>query len=189
MSSAPEPQRCAWLNLRNKEYVDYHDKEWGRRVPDSRLYELLMLECFQAGLSWECVLRKRTRFREVFAGWEARTVARFDSGKIDALMRDAGIIRHRAKIEAAVVNARAFLALSEEYGSFTRFIESVIGDETVTECRSIPSPAAEELSRRLRKHGMKFTGPSTVYAFLQAAGFINAHEPGCFLHPDAGKKG
>lgn len=177
-----EPTRCQWLNTANKEYVEYHDLEWGMPVNDDQLYEALMLECFQAGLSWECILRKRAAFCLAFDGWNASVVASYDTDKVESLMANPGIIRHRGKIGAAITNARIFLDIQSKYGSFEAYIRKFTGPDIIRSHQNAPSDVAIEISRHLKKLGMKFTGPSTIHSFLQATGFINAHEPCCFLY-------
>lgn len=178
-----EVTRCQWLNTADQEYVEYHDKEWGKPIMnDDRLYEALMLECFQAGLSWKCILRKRAAFRLAFDNWEASTVATYNADKINSLMENPDIIRHRGKIVAAIINARIFLDIQREYGSFEAYIRKFTGHVIIRDHQNTPSSAARNISKHLKKLGMKFTGPSTIHSFLQATGFINAHDPCCFLY-------
>lgn len=175
--------RCSWCNTRNPLYVEYHDHEWG--VPqhdDARLHELLLLEIFQAGLSWECVLNKREAFRQAFDGFDARAIARYSSEKIDELMHNPGIIRNRRKMDAAVRNAGAFLNIAERYGSFDKFIWGFTSGCTIVECGMTRSVLSDRVSRALKDEGMSFVGSVTVYAYLQAIGVINGHDAACFLH-------
>lgn len=175
-------KRCAWVNLKNPLYVKYHDEEWGRRTKNDRsLYELFILETFQAGLSWECVLNKRGAIRAAFDGFEPEKVAAYDEHEIERLMVTEGIIRNRAKLGAAVSNSKVYLALSAEFGSFERYIESFVGSKPIIEpyTERTNSPLSDALSKDMKRRGMKFVGSTTVYSFLQAAGFIFAHGPEC----------
>jgi DNA-3-methyladenine glycosylase I len=180
--------RCAWAGS-DPLYVAYHDKEWG--VPlrdDARLLELLVLEGAQAGLSWITILRKRARYRELFAGFDPQRVARFTPARIDALLKDAGIVRHRGKLESAVRNARAFLEVAREHGSFDRYSWAFVGGRPIVNRwrapGEVPAETAESraLSQDLRRRGFSFVGPSICYAFLQATGRVNDHLLGCFRH-------
>lgn len=175
--------RCRWCNINNPLYIDYHDKEWGKRcADDKKLYEMLILESFQAGLSWECVLNKRDAFRKAFDGFEAETVSFYDEKKIALLMEDNSIIRNRLKINAAVVNSKAFLLIVKEYGSFYTYLKSFTGDNVIYENDKTQSELSDLISRDLKKRGMKFVGSTIIYSFLQATGFINSHENSCFLY-------
>lgn len=178
-----ERQRCGWCNLANPRYVQYHDEEWGVPTHDDReLFELLVLESFQAGLSWECVLNKRERFRQVFNGFDPAVVAGYGEEKIERLMADPGIIRNRRKIQAAVKNASVFLEIQREYGSFDRYLWGFTGGETVREYGLSNSPLSDDISSDLKRRGMSFVGSTVVYAYLQSAGVIDSHDEGCFLH-------
>ena len=174
--------RCPWANPKNPLYIEYHDHEWG--VPehdDRRLFELLILEGFQAGLSRECILNRREGFRAAFDGFDPEKVAAYDEKKLAELLADPRIIRNRLKIAAAPVNARAFLEIQREYGSFGSYLWSHTGGEVIYETGLASSPLSDGISRELKARGMKFVGSTIVYAFLQAAGMINSHEPSCFL--------
>lgn len=176
-------RRCAWCGD-DPLYVGYHDREWGVPVRDDRrLFEQLMLEGAQAGLAWITVLRKREHYRRAFAGFDPRKVARFDRRKVDALMRDAGLVRHRGKLESAAVNARAFLEMQAEHGSFAAWLWSHVDGRPVVRRSRKPratSPLAEKVSGELRRRGMKFVGPTIIHAYLQAVGIIDEHTPGCW---------
>ena len=178
--------RCFWVNLNNPAYVKYHDHEWG--VPqhdDGKLFELLVLESFQAGLSWECILNKRGEFRRAFDGFDAEKIAKYDQDKVEELMLNSGIIRNRMKINAAIKNAQAFLAIQQEFGSFNNYIQTFTNGITVTEpCDAhTTSPLSNAISKDLKKRRMSFVGSTTIYSFLQAIGVINGHTAECFLHP------
>ena len=176
-------RRCAWCNPKNAVYVAYHDGEWGRLFPDDTyLYEMLVLESFQAGLSFECVLNKREAFRAAFDAFDREKVASYTPDKIEDLMRDKRIIRNRGKIEAAVKNAAIFGAVAEEYGSFGAYLRSFVGDTVLQEVGKTQSALSDAISADLRARGMCFVGSRIVYAYLQAIGLIDSHEVGCFLH-------
>ncbi len=178
--------RCAWVNLNNKAYVAYHDTEWGVPVYDDHLlFEILLLETFQSGLSWECVLNKRTAFREAFDDFNATKIAHYDAKKHQALTDNAGIIRHKGKIQAATKNARVFLAIQEEWGSFAKYLWHWTKDTVCYETGKTTSPLSDTISKDLKKRGMSFVGSITIYSYLQAIGIINGHEPHC--HCYAGK--
>lgn len=182
MEWADGKQRCCWANPKNERYIRYHDEEWGVPVHDDhKLFEMLVLECFQAGLSWECVLNKREAFREAFDGFNLEVVCGYDEEKMASLRSNAGIIRNRLKIEAAVTNARAFRAIQQEYGSFTEYLWHWTDGQVVYEKGRTQSELSDRISMDLRKRGMKFVGSTVIYAYLQAVGVIYAHDVGCFL--------
>jgi DNA-3-methyladenine glycosylase I len=178
--------RCPWVDLQKPDYVAYHDQEWGVPVRDDRLmFEFLILEGAQAGLSWYTILRRREGCRQAFANFDPEQVARFDAAQSAALLLNPAIIRNRLKIEAAVANARAFLAVQEEFGSFCDYIwRFVEGRPKVNELRTradypVTSPEAEALSRDLKKRGFRFVGPTVCYAHMQATGMVNDHTIDC----------
>ena len=177
--------RCAWAQTPLS--IAYHDDEWGRPVHDDRvLFEFLILEGAQAGLSWEIILKKRDGYRKAFAGFDPARVARFTDSRLARLMNDAGIVRNRLKISSAVTNARAFLMTQREFGSFDRFVWSFVGGAPrITRPRSlseIPARTAESdaLSKELAKRGFKFVGSTICYAFMQAVGIVDDHAVDCF---------
>lgn len=179
--------RCPWVDLSKPDYVRYHDEEWGVPVrDDGTLFEFLVLEASQAGLSWYTVLRKRDGYRAAFAGFDPQAVARFTADDVARLMLDAGIIRHRRKIEAAVANARAFLAVQERFGSFAAYLwRFVDGRPIVHDLRTLAdypasTPESDALSRDLKARGFAFLGSTTCYAFMQAVGLVNDHSLDCF---------
>jgi DNA-3-methyladenine glycosylase I len=181
--------RCAWSGS-DPLYQAYHDKEWGVPVHDDRrLFEMLILEGAQAGLSWITILRKRERYREVFDGFDANTVATYGGAKIASLLKDPGIVRNRLKIESTVLNAKAFLAVQKEFGSFDRYVwQFVRGKPLVNRWRTLEqipasTPESDALSRDLKKRGFKFVGGTICYAFMQAVGMVNDHTVGCFRYP------
>ena len=180
--SEQEKRRCHWCNMANPTYVAYHDNEWGVPVhDDGKLFEMLLLESFQAGLSWECILNKREAFRKAFDGFDYRKIALYDESKIQSLMQDKGIVRNRLKIKAAVTNARIFWEIQTEYGSFDRYIWGFTNGNIVYETGLVTSPLSDAISKDLRKRGMKFVGSTVIYAYLQAVGIINSHEESCWL--------
>lgn len=174
--------RCHWANPKNPRYVAYHDEEWGVPVHDDRkLFEMLVLESFQAGLSWECVLNKREAFARAFDGFDAQKVSGYSEERCLALQKDPGIICNLQKIRAAVQNARVFLEIQREWGSFDRYLWHWTGEKTVYETDRTHSALSDTLSKDLKKRGMRFVGTVTLYAYLQAVGVVYAHEEGCFL--------
>lgn len=191
MKSAVEANelcRCPW-GTENPLYIKYHDEEWGVPVHDDRRhFEFLILEAFQAGLSWLLILKKRDNFQRAFADFDPIKVARFSQTRIETLMNDTGIIRNRRKIEAAVNNAQRFLEVREEFGSFDRYIWDFVKGKPVInsweELSHIPAKTvlAEKVSEDLKKRGFKFLGPTVVYAHMQAVGLVNDHLVSCFRH-------
>jgi DNA-3-methyladenine glycosylase I len=180
--------RCPWPQD-NEQMIRYHDTEWGVPLHDDRkLFEFLVLDAFQAGLSWAIVLRKREGFRKAFSSFDPRKVAKYDGNKVKALLADASIIRNRLKIEATIANARAFLAVQREFGSFDRYIWQFTGGRTkMNRCRTlrqIPCRSAESdaMSKDLKARGFRFVGSTICYAFMQAAGMVNDHLVGCYRH-------
>ena len=182
-----EPQRCPWVDLRKPLYVAYHDTEWGVPVHDDRLmFEYLVLEGAQAGLSWYTVLSKRENYRRAFDGFDPARMAAWDDAKIETLLRDPGIIRNRLKIRAARDNARCFLALCEERGSFSDYLWGFVGGTvrsnapvTLADYRA-SSPESDALSRDLKRRGFRFAGSTVMYAHMQATGMVNDHSRDCF---------
>lgn len=179
--------RCWWCGD-DPLYVDYHDNEWG--VPlhdDKRLFEMLILEGFQAGLSWLTILRKRENFRRAFAGFNVKKVAAFDARDIKRLMADAGIVRNLLKIKSAVINARCFMEVQREFGSFDKYIWGFTGGKTLRRPRGmskenlpVTSPESDALSKDLKKRGFKFVGSTIIYAHMQATGMVDDHVKDCF---------
>lgn len=175
-------RRCFWANPKNEAYIHYHDSEWGVPVHDDlKLFEMLVLESFQAGLSWECVLNKREAFREAFDHFDPKKVCAYDESRIQALAQNPGIIRNRAKIRAAVGNARVFLDIQKEYQSFSRYLWHFTEGRVIHEKGKSTSPLSDAVSADLKRRGMKFVGSTIIYAYLQAVGVIYSHEGGCFL--------
>ena len=176
-------KRCFWANPRNPLYIKYHDEEWGQPVhDDAKLLDLLILECFQAGLSWECVLNKREAFRKAFDGFDRDTILAYDEIKVDELMSTSGIIRNRAKIKAAISNISVFKSIQAEFGSFDAYLSGFCPKEPIFDHTSTTSTISDALSADLRKRGMKFVGSTTIHAFLQSIGVFNSHYPDCYLY-------
>jgi DNA-3-methyladenine glycosylase I len=188
------PRRCDWAG--NALSVRYHDEEWGVPVRDDRRwFEFLVLEGAQAGLSWDTILRKRDRYRTVFDGFDPALVARYDASKVEALLADPGIIRNRLKVASAVANARAFLGVRDEFGSFDAFIWRAVGGRPRANAwhsqAEVPARTAESdaLSKELKRRGFNFVGTTICYAFMQATGLVNDHLVGCFRHAQVGGTG
>ena len=177
--------RCKWCNIKNLVYIEYHDKEWGVPEHDDRmLFELLILENFQAGLSWECVLNKRPAFREAFDQFDPETVCEYGEEKLAELLQNEKLIRNRLKMNAAVTNANVFRKIQKEFGTFDRYIWGFTDGKTVYEVGETHSELSDAISKDLKKRGMKFVGTTIIYSYLQAIGVINSHEEGCFLYRD-----
>ena len=175
-------KRCHWAAPGDPLYIKYHDEEWGIPVHEDReLFEMLLLEGFQAGLSWACILKKREAFSRAFDGFDVQKVSAYDAGKLAALQADSGIIRNRLKIQAAVINAGVFQEIQQEWGSFVRYLWHWTDGQAVYEAGNVSSPLSDSVSKDLKKRGMKFVGTVIIYSYLQAVGVINSHEPDCFL--------
>ena len=177
------PKRCPWVNLKNPVYVRYHDEEWS--VPchdDHALYELLILESFQAGLSWECVLNKRENFRRAYGGFDVDKVAAYGEEEIAALLADPGLIRNRLKVRASVRNSVVFKAIRAEFGSFDRYLWGFTDGKPRREDCALrtSSPLSDAISKDLKKRGMTFVGTTIIYSYLQAVGVLAAHTADCF---------
>lgn len=185
-------KRCKWVNLKNDLYVKYHDKEWGRPIHDDQLlFELLILEGAQAGLSWETVLNKREHYRKVFYNFDPVKVSKIKKDKIEKILQDPGVIRNRLKIESTVTNAIAFLKVQKEFGSFDKYIWGFVDEKPIiNDLKSMKdyptkSMISDLISKDLKKRGFKFIGSTIIYAFMQAVGMVQDHGAGCEL---AGKK-
>ncbi|UCH96629.1 MAG: DNA-3-methyladenine glycosylase I [Candidatus Aminicenantes bacterium] len=182
-------KRCEWVPLDNPLYVKYHDEEWGVPIHDDQLlFEFLILEGMQAGLSWLTILRKRENFRTAFHHFDPRKVAQYDEKKIESLMQNSGIIRNRLKIQAAVQNAKAFLEVQAEFGSFDAFIWQFLEGKPIINqwktLKEIPAktPLSDTISKELKKRGFQFVGSTIVYAHMQATGMVNDHTIDCFRY-------
>jgi len=182
-------QRCAWAGISDPLYLDYHDKEWGVPVHDDRLlFEFLVLEGAQAGLSWSTILNKRENYRQAFDNFDASKVAAYDDKKIAELLSNPGIVRNRLKVNAAIQNAKAFLAVQQEFGSFDAYIWQFVGGKPKVNAwktlKAIPAETDESraMSKDLLKRGFRFVGPTICYAFMQAVGLVNDHTVDCFRY-------
>lgn len=183
-------QRCAWC-VGDALYEAYHDQEWG--VPaydDATIFEFLILETFQAGLSWITILRKRENFRAAFDGFDYKKIANYNQTKIDSLLQDAGIIRNKLKVHATVTNAQLFMKIQEEFGSFSKYIWGFVNGEPIkNQCKTMKdvpatSPISDALSKDLKKRGFKFVGSTVIYAHMQATGMVNDHIESCFRYSE-----
>lgn len=184
-----ELKRCGWSNT--ELYNDYHDHEWGRPIhDDKKLFEMLILEGMQAGLSWITVLNKREAFREAFDNFNTKKIAKYEESKIQELMQNEKIIRNRLKIKSAITNAKLFLKIQDEYGSFDSFIWSYVDNKPIknhfTNMSEIPAstPLSDKISKDLKKMGFKFVGSTIIYAYMQAIGLVNDHIKECYLYQD-----
>ena len=189
-----ELTRCAWAGS-DPLYIAYHDEEWGTPLhDDQRLFEFLLLEGAQAGLSWITILRKRENYRAAFDGFDAQKIARYDAAKVESLLQNPGIVRNRLKVNAFVRNAQATLRVQEEFGSLDAYLWSFTGGQTLQNrfhsLSDVPAktPEAEAMSKALVKRGFTFVGPTICYAFMQACGMVNDHIMACFRHEDVQRK-
>lgn len=181
--------RCKWCNSKNEKYIEYHDKEWS--VPsyeDKYLYEMMILESFQAGLSWECVLNKREYFREAFDNFEINQVCSYDDKKIQELLKNENIIRNKLKINAAISNSKIFKKIQNEYKTFSNYIWSFTNNKVIYEVNKTSSELSDTISKDLQKRGMRFVGTKIIYSYLQAIGVIYSHEKECFLYKQGENK-
>lgn len=186
MSETLMVKRCAWA-LSSQQYLDYHDKEWGVPVHDDRkLFEMLILEGVQAGLSWSLILKKRAGYLQAFDSFNAHKIAQYDDRKVQELLANPEIVRNRLKIQAAIQNARAFLALQSQYGSFDAFLWQFVGGQPIQNAwqamQEVPASTRESdaMSKELKRHGFTFVGTTICYAFMQAVGMVNDHTVECF---------
>lgn len=176
-------KRCNWCNVKNSKYVEYHDNEWCKvNYEDQYLYEMLILESFQAGLSWECVLNKRKNFRTAYDNFDLEKVCTYDESKVNQLLNNKGIIRNKLKIIASINNSRIFRSIKEEYGSFYNYLKRFLPEKTVYEIDKTTNALSDAISNDLEKRGMKFVGSTIIYSYLQAIGVIYSHEKDCFLY-------
>lgn len=175
--------RCKWCNLKNEKYIEYHDKEWGVAIYDDKhLYEMLILESFQAGLSWECVLNKREDFKKAFDNFEIDKVSDYDEKKVQKLLKNENIIRNKLKINAAINNSKIFEEIQNEYKTFSNYIWSFTNNKVIYEIGKTSSALSDIISKDLQKRGMKFVGTTIIYSYLQAIGVIYSHDKECFLY-------
>ena len=180
--------RCTWANSANPRYVDYHDREWGQPCHDeTRLFEMLNLEGAQAGLSWETILNKRENYRAAFDGWDAHKIAAYGADKVAALLADAGIVRNRLKVAAAITNAQAYLRLRDEGASLDQLLWAYVDGAPIVNSwaagqRPAKTALSDRISKDLARRGFKFVGSTIVYAYMQAIGMVDDHDPACFRH-------
>lgn len=176
-------KRCQWCNLKNTLYVEYHDNEWC--VPnfdDKYLYEMLILESFQAGLSWECVLNKRENFRKAYDGFDLSRVISYDDNRITELLNNKGIIRNKRKINESINNSKIFKAIIDEFGSFYNYLRTFTNDKIIYETDKTTNDLSDSISKDLQNRGMKFVGSVIIYSYLQAIGVIYSHDKECYLY-------
>ncbi len=177
-----EVKRCKWVNMNNPLYIRYHDEEWGVPVyDDHKLFEMLILESFQAGLSWECILNKRECFRESYDNFDIDKICNYDDKKIKELLDNKNIIRNKLKINASINNSKIFKNIQKEYGSFSNYIWKFTNNKVIYEVGVTSSKLSDTISEDLKKRGMKFVGTTIIYSYLQAVGIINSHEDGCMF--------
>ncbi len=175
--------RCKWCNLNNPKYINYHDNEWCKpNFDDEYLFEMLLLESFQAGLSWECVLNKRDDFRIAFDNFDIEKICNYKEDKIQELFNNEKIIRNKLKINATVNNSRIFKLIQNEYGTFHNYLKKFTNDEIIYEIDKTTNELSDAISKNLKKRGMKFVGSTIIYSYLQAIGIIYSHDKECFLY-------
>lgn len=178
-------KRCKWCNLNNELYIEYHDNEWCKpNFDDKYLFEMLILESFQAGLSWECVLNKREYFRESFDSFDIDKICNYDNKKIQELLNNEKIIRNKLKINATINNSKIFRSIQNEYGTFHNYLRVFTNDEIIYEIDKTTNNLSDMISKDLQKRGMKFVGSTIIYSYLQAIGVIYSHDKECFMYKD-----
>ena len=176
-------KRCKWCNLKNELYIKYHDEEWGiQNFDDKYLYEMLILESFQAGLSWECVLNKRESFRKAFDNFDIDKICNYDEEKIEKLLQNKDIIRNKLKIKSTINNSKIIKKIQNEYGSFYNYLKIFTNDTILYEIGNTTNELSDELSKDLQKKGMKFVGSTIIYSYLQAIGIIYSHDKECTFY-------
>ena len=176
-------KRCKWCNLDNPKYIEYHDKEWGQiSKDDNYLLEMLILESFQAGLSWECILNKRENFKKAYDNFDLDKVCAYDDKKIKELLNNKGIVRNKLKIVTSINNARKFKEIIREYGGFYNYLIRFTEDKILYETNKTTNNLSDTISKDLKRRGMKFVGSTIIYSYLQAIGIIYSHEKECFLY-------
>lgn len=179
-------KRCKWCNLKNQLYVEYHDNEWCMpNFDDKYLYEMLLLESFQAGLSWECVLNKRDSFRKAYDDFDLNKVISYDENKVSELLNNKDIIRNKRKINASINNSKIFKAIVDEFGSFHNYLRTFTNDSTIYETDKTTNDLSDALSKDLQDRGMKFVGSVIIYSYLQAIGVIYSHDQECYLYKNS----
>ena len=177
--------RCKWCNLKNPKYIEYHDNEWCKlNLDDKYLFEMLILEYFQAGLSWECILNKRESFKECYDNFDLDKVCNYDENKINELINNKDIIRNKLKIRASINNAKIFRNIINEYGTFHNYLKQFTDDKIIYEIDKTTNELSDKISNDLIKRGMKFVGSTIIYSYLQAIGIIYSHDKDCFLYKE-----
>lgn len=180
-----EEKRCKWCNLNNPKYIEYHDNEWCKpNFDDKYLFEMLILESFQAGLSWECVLNKRDDFRRAYDNFDIDKICNYDDTKIQELLNNDKIIRNKLKIKASITNSKIFKSIQNEYGSFYNYLKTFMNQDVIYETDVTTNDLSDNISNDLRKRAMKFVGSTIIYSFLQAVGIIYSHDKECFLYKE-----
>ena len=175
--------RCKWCNLKNEKYVKYHDEEWCKpSFDDKYLFEMLILESFQAGLSWECILNKKDAFEKAFDNFEIDKICKYDDEKVNELLNNKDIIRNKLKVNAAINNSKIFKKIQSEYGTFYNYLKTFTNEEIIYEIDKTTNDLSDKLSKDLKKRGMKFVGSVIIYSYLQAIGVIYSHDKNCFLY-------
>ena len=175
-----QPKRCQWVNLENPLYIDYHDNEWGKAVHnDIKHFEMITLEGAQAGLSWETILKKRAHYKKVFSSFDPQKVARYTPAKIEKLLADPGIIRNRLKVESTITNAKAFIKIQKEFGSFDHYIWQFFKKPSLSKLAK--HNLSKDISKDLKRRGFRFVGSTIIYAYMQSVGLINDHDHHCFV--------
>lgn len=178
-------KRCQWCNEKNNKYIKYHDEEWGKlKLDDSYLFMMLILESFQSGLSWECVLNKRDDFILAYDNFDVDKILKYDLKKYKELLNNDKIIKNKLKIKASINNAKVFKDIQKEYKTFRQYLKTFTQEKIIYETDKTTSPLSDAISKDLKKRGMKFVGSTTVYSYLQAIGIIYSHEKNCFLYKE-----
>jgi len=180
-----QKSRCKWCNPKNSKYIKYHDKEWCKpNFNEKYLFEMLILESFQAGLSWECVLNKREDFRKAYDNFEIDKICKYDDKKIQELMQNEKIIRNKLKIKASINNAQIFKEIQKEYGKFNKYLTTFTKEKIIYETNETTNNLSDKISKDLQKRGMKFVGSTIIYSYLQAIGAIYSHDKECFMYKE-----
>ena len=180
-----QKSRCKWCNPKNSKYIKYHDKEWCKpNFNEKYLFEMLILESFQAGLSWECVLNKREDFRKAYDNFEIDKICKYDDKKIKELMQNEKIIRNKLKIKASINNAQIFKEIQKEYGKFNKYLTTFTKEKIIYETNKTTNNLSDKISKDLQKRGMKFVGSTIIYSYLQAIGAIYSHDKECFMYKE-----
>lgn len=177
--------RCKWCNSNNPQYIEYHDKEWSiLNLEDNYLLEMLILESFQAGLSWECILNKRIYFKEAYDNFNLEKICNYNNNKIEELINNKNIVRNKLKIKASIKNAKIFKSIKEEYGSFKKYLITFTNNKIIYETEKTTNELSDKISKDLKRRGMTFVGSTIIYSYLQAIGIIYSHEKNCYLYKE-----